>query len=885
VPEVDSRQPSTQRRRSERVAESLPIVVRGIDLLGQPFEERTSTLAFNLHGCRYASKHHLPKNTWVTLELARKSELHNVRARVAWIQRPHSVREFFQIAVELETPGNIWAFQPIPPSWAALEASRSQGSTAAPPAERREAEQFESEAVPTTLAAFMENPMGDMTNISSAATETSLAESTSAESPLMQELSAELGRRARQAADDAAAHASERIRQAAEEAEQKRSFASDEFFRKWREEFELAQSGAQQQFSAQMTAKQDEFLTELKAGIEQNLDRVRRLIDEVEKKTDVLRSETEAAAEAASRVAHARLELEAVETARVSQTAQPAPERPREDSGALEAAAWRQRIESEMDVAQGQWNELLQSSLDGSLQRLIEQLSERSEDILRGAEHRMSERFGELRQPLIQTANEARETLVDVKASLEQELARARASLSEVENSANRMNDFSAQLEAATQDTLNELRRRLEAVLDTQTDEINRRIEALASGAAQRVAPVLDGLGQKMLDQTLAEVDAKLAPRLERLPQLLRELSTREMQMEEALRLHRERLRQLAENTQREISSHLVSAVAEVRNDFEAARKEAIAQWNEELEASGVRASHATAESIERSSHWFEQEARARLQVLVEQTLANAGTGLDEKATEAKQKFASELEMETWPHVTQIRERLDSFAVELTNRSRTQIEQAAETAAAGFGQVLRGISDQEVEHFVDASQGVVQNRNQELENSASRVLRDLETSAEGSLANFRAQMATQLEGSLAEGRTAVAAEFSSTLAGYRAERDAQRGEWEQSLEQISNDAARRHEERLETACDSWLISSVRRLNEHGQNVIESLMRSTDQGLRDSCARFFDGIAETLRERSNGAGLAASAYATPAREAAEAPPPPSHGEAGLNQPSA
>ena len=125
-------QPSTERRRSERLSESLPLIVRGIDLLGQPFEERTTTLAFNLHGCRYTSKHHLPRNTWVTLDLpqgmpqgqaqgstqanagtnagadARGNSRIPLRARVAWVQRPHSIRDFFQIAVELESPANIW---------------------------------------------------------------------------------------------------------------------------------------------------------------------------------------------------------------------------------------------------------------------------------------------------------------------------------------------------------------------------------------------------------------------------------------------------------------------------------------------------------------------------------------------------------------------------------------------------------------------------------------------------------------------------------------------------------------------------------------------------------------------------------------------------------
>src|SRR6201997_5861241 len=120
VPAVGSTQSSTERRRSERVAQSLPIVIRGSDLLGQPFEERTSTLNFNLHGCRYSSKHHLPKNTWLTVETPKDSAHRHVRARVAWIQRPHSVREFFQIAVEFESPADIWRLSSPPADWSTV---------------------------------------------------------------------------------------------------------------------------------------------------------------------------------------------------------------------------------------------------------------------------------------------------------------------------------------------------------------------------------------------------------------------------------------------------------------------------------------------------------------------------------------------------------------------------------------------------------------------------------------------------------------------------------------------------------------------------------------------------------------------------------------------
>ena len=40
-----------------------------------------------------------------------------VRARVTWIQRPRTVRELFQIGVELEVPGNVWGIAFPPGDW------------------------------------------------------------------------------------------------------------------------------------------------------------------------------------------------------------------------------------------------------------------------------------------------------------------------------------------------------------------------------------------------------------------------------------------------------------------------------------------------------------------------------------------------------------------------------------------------------------------------------------------------------------------------------------------------------------------------------------------------------------------------------------------------
>jgi len=111
---------------------------------------------------------------------------------------------------------------------------------------------------------------------------------------------------------------------------------------------------------------------------------------------------------------------------------------------------------------------------------------------------------------------------------------------------------------------------------------------------------------------------------------------------------------------------------------------------------------------------------------------------------------------------------------------------------------------------------------------------------------------------------------------YRTERDVQLQGWAAGLERLSGEAEAKYQERLQTACDSWIVSSVRRLGEHGQNTIESMLRSADQALRDSCSKVFEGLAEMVRERSASAagasGVAGFAPLPPPNRDAESSGP-------------
>lgn len=126
-------------RRTTRVERAVSLVISGQNNHGQPFQERTSTISFNLHGCRYRSRHDCGIGSWMTVKVSEPASSVKVaatRAQVKSIYAPNSARESYQIGIELEIPGNIWEISSPPEDWlrgAGTEVARTQSATAAVP--------------------------------------------------------------------------------------------------------------------------------------------------------------------------------------------------------------------------------------------------------------------------------------------------------------------------------------------------------------------------------------------------------------------------------------------------------------------------------------------------------------------------------------------------------------------------------------------------------------------------------------------------------------------------------------------------------------------------------------------------------------------------------
>lgn len=159
---LPSSDPGTQKRRSTRIVQAIPITVSGTDALGQPFKERTTTVMVNCHGCKYQSKHYVPKNSIVKLDIPQPeagSKPKSTEGRVVWVQRPRTVRELFQIGLEFEVPGNAWGIAFPPEDWAADAAPVDYATDSAIPFELAAAQTPEASVSPQPLPPMPPPPM------------------------------------------------------------------------------------------------------------------------------------------------------------------------------------------------------------------------------------------------------------------------------------------------------------------------------------------------------------------------------------------------------------------------------------------------------------------------------------------------------------------------------------------------------------------------------------------------------------------------------------------------------------------------------------------------------------------------------------------------------
>ncbi|HKV23728.1 MAG TPA: hypothetical protein VJN93_03980 [Candidatus Acidoferrum sp.] len=592
-----------RKRRSTRIMQAVPLSVTGVDALGRPFSERTSTLIINCHGCRYQSRHYVLKNMWVTLEVPNaeaNQPPRSVRGRVAWIQRPRTVRQLFQVALELERPGNTWGIAFPPPDWfpaqAAADASPVSESVASPDSSARPSELAEihlplNESEPDTAAQDNLRIFPAPAN----ATDASLQLARQ-----MARLVADAKQQIQAAAREFAAQAvSAEHRVSLEDWERKVTSAREQLSQQINAALETIRLEADSRSRSAHTAAAEALQRELPRWIAPQLEELatsltrqisnsavaeraehsrlvssasgslRALLEQVELSSSQVRSQAEAAqaqlasksAEAIREVAEATRQSDVATAAHREALASSAAEAQSRLTAATSSAqsAFQSQLQADIESARSQLRESFESTLSSTRENAASALEEHLRRVSAQLHEDAARHAAALRDTASSAATNAEQRFAESRSALQQDSARYSASLM----------DITAGAAAQLEDRVRAYSIQIQDEAARQVTAANDALAIAASDAELRAAVLRRSIEQHSQDLDAASTRAiQLADRLDNFSARIetaqaQALSAFVSQVGDVLNLHRNELHRQSESALEDINSRIRSTFVE----------------------------------------------------------------------------------------------------------------------------------------------------------------------------------------------------------------------------------------------------------------------------------------------------------------------------------
>ena len=874
---VPTNEPDISKRRSTRIVQAVPLTIVGVDALGRPFSERTSTLIINCHGCRYQSKHYVLKNMWVTLEVPHQEAGHparTVRARVMWIQRPRTVRELFQVGVELEVSGNFWGIAFPPSDWfpfpEGLAAVPTPPIPAMPPATPAESPwpspsstipaEGNLRTMPAIPAVEPAVPLdsSSASQIQAAIEEAkkdlqvtlrrSAAEAVSLEArPLISSLELQLKVLAEKSLEAAASSAADRALQEAKQVQ------VDAF----RQECNRSMAEGARRAVQELASQLDEVEKQRSAAFEQILQqRIQESLDRLQKQAAELRPPTTTAAGQAAQVPipdlqrlEARIQAQ-IEQANVSLSEIENVSRHLQDQAASAfssaQADWKGRAEAEFSAAASRWQQEIGSSVESAKQQFVERLARHAQSAGEHVERELALRIGEMTKAFAETASHSEAKLNQLRASLDQENERAVESLRKVEAFEHQIQNQATKFHGITQAVEQALEQRASALLEAQSQEMARRASGAITAWAERLQPALEATGQQTVTRLAAQIKAELKDRVESAAAMVTRLETTIGSAEEALRDRREMLARASDQAIQAASERVKDLVSALTRDFSESGRVAAEKWISEIDAKATDTTHHAFESLYKTAEWYEKKVHTQMQAAIDKGMENALATLKERAREMSGVFGAELDHYSRSYVEHTHEQVEEAAREELEKLRKHAEEMATASAASIVQQAREDSEAALEDF-HAKAGTLSTQvKAQFETQADEARAKYEADSKQGAAEFRAALKLQFQDELSGAKKELQAQLGSAREEIRAESEAQHYKIAETVATLNEEALEGYKRRLEAASNSWLLTTVAKLSQQSEQHVQMLTKAAEERMRAACTEVFSGVGDALR---------------------------------------
>lgn len=870
-----------RKRRSTRIVQAVPLVVTGVDALGRPFVERTSSLILNCHGCRYQSKHYVLKNMWVTLEIPHPETgqpPRGVRGRVAWIQRPRTVRQLFQVALELEVSGNVWgiAFPPedwfafpdgvkVPPVLDGLPETQALPPISptpepdAPPVSVGEAEVpltstndnlrvFPSPASTTDaslqLARQVARLVADARQQIQAAAQEAASQAVSAERRLSFDQWEQKFAAGRAEITNETSRALEKIELEADKHSQEAAEALRADLPRWlAPQLEQLTRDVTEKLLREALAQRSEHVQRfeaatdsLKAACHQAEETAAWLKTQAEKAEVQIAARTETAAGLLEAVAQQQEEAvsaqhEALQkkTATVEQ----------QIASALTTArsSWHEQVTTELETAQGQLRERLESTLAEAQDRGAGGLNEHLRSLLAHLQEDTARHASFLRDSATAATTEWEQRLAEVSNTLNDQAERAESILSRAAETHKRIEQHSAELQSA----LATFNKQLREIFSERCSELHREAESLVAQVNARVRSTFDEAANNATEQFGQRVQEIVQPHIIQTEEALHRLAGSRSMVDAALTLQQERIRTTADEAFAESLAQFRDNLGSVEKILRESSESVTGQLLAELEGKVSDLRHQVVDELQKSAEWYEKKAQTQIQSYSEKSVEQTASQLRDKAGEISGVFAADLDHSSRNFLRHSRTQMDDVVRDSFERARSLFAEAADTTTAAFIDEIQRTGRQELGGY-----------NEELKRSTAQeraeLAQQVNSEQEVFLKRFHESLGGVLQTRIAEAQKTVTDGFAPLLDQWKTVTDAHQQEIKLAYGRIGEQAAEQHKTRLEGVSNQWLLATVASLDHQSREMIAGVAAAAEEKLRAACTQVFEGVGDSLRQR-------------------------------------
>ena len=884
-----------RKRRSTRIVQAVPLVVTGVDALGRPFVERTSSLIINCHGCRYQSKHYVLKNMWVTMEIPHAETgqpPHTVRGRVAWIQRPRTVRQLFQVALELEVSGNVWGIGFPPEDWTAFPESGQVVIKLDAPPEASQLPSSLAETAPDSAPDLGEADLPPAAGADNVRVFPSPASTTDASLQLARQVArlvADAKQQIQAATREAASLAASTERRLSfEQWEQKFAAGRAEIANETAHAIEKFQHEADEHSRAARAAAAEALRTELPRWLAPQLEQLTRDLtaslsregaaqrnehaqrmestaetlrtacQEAEEtavrlKTQSEQSESQVAArtESATRaVEDAARQLEGAATAQREALIAAANEIQQQVTAALASAqsSLHGQLASELEAAQTRWRTAIESTLAEAQDRAAGGLNEHARGWMDQLQDEIARHAKAARESAANAALEAEHRLASLRDSLQEQTQRLESVLAVAGETNQRLEQHSARLENMQQQALAGFQAQLENQLSPHREELQRRSEVTLDEINAKIRATFEEASRQALAQFDRQIAEMVQPQVSSAEEAIHRLAGGRSLLDAALTLQQDRIRNSADEAFAESLARFRENLGSVEQILQESSQMITGRNLAELEGKAGDLKHQMVEELLKSAEWYEKKAQTQIQNLTERTIEHAGNQLREKAGEISSVFASDLDHSSRSFVGHAQTQMEEVVRDSFERARALFAEAADTTAAAFTDEIQRTGRHELEGFNAEVKCSADGARLQLNAARTELAQQTTAEQEAFLRRFQSSMSGALEAGVAEAQKKVSEGFGPLLDSWKAMTLAHQQEMRGIYNQMGEQAAEQYKGRLDNVSNQWMLATVTSLDHRSREMISRIAATAEEKLREACTQVFERVGESLRER-------------------------------------